>query len=171
MRRVLQKLPGCRVFDDVAGIHHGDPVGLLGHDAEVVRDEDHSHVALPAQVVDQLENLRLNGHVERGRRFVGNQQLRVPGQRHCDHDPLLHAAGELVRIGVDPGFGRGDADQLQQLDDLRAAVGHLRPVEFKHLGDLAADAEHRIERDGRFLENICDAAAADLSEPPRGNAG
>ena len=37
---------GRRLLDDLAGVHHGDLVGAAGHDAEVVGDEDHRHVAL-----------------------------------------------------------------------------------------------------------------------------
>ena len=62
----------------------------------------------------QVENLGLDRHVERGGRLVGDEQLRVAGERHGDHHALAHAAGELVRILVDALFGVGDADHLQQ---------------------------------------------------------
>ena len=31
--------------------------------------------------------------------LVGDQEVRLTGQRHRDHDPLHLAAGEFVRIG------------------------------------------------------------------------
>ena len=62
---------------------------------------------LGLEPVDQLEDLRLHGHVERGRRLVGDQQLRLVDQRHRDHRALAHAAGELVRVGADAAFGCG----------------------------------------------------------------
>jgi hypothetical protein len=40
----------------------------------------------------QFENLRLNGHVERRRRLVGDQKLRLVGERHRDHHALALAA-------------------------------------------------------------------------------
>ena len=49
-------------------------------------------------VLQQLEDLRLDRHVERGRRLVGDQELRLAGQRHRDHRALPHPAGELVRV-------------------------------------------------------------------------
>ena len=70
----------------------------LGDDAEVVGDQDHRHPALAAQVVEQLQDLRLDRHVERGRRLVGDQQLGLAGERDRDHHALAHAAGELVRV-------------------------------------------------------------------------
>ena len=47
---------------------------------------------------DQVEDLRLDRDVERGGRLVGDQQLRIAGERHGDHHALAHAARELVRI-------------------------------------------------------------------------
>src|SRR3546814_17068634 len=49
---------------------------------------------------DLRQHLRLNGDIERGGRLVRQQQLRPAGQRHGDHHPLAHAAGELVRVVV-----------------------------------------------------------------------
>jgi hypothetical protein len=49
----------------------------------------------------QLQNLRLDRHVERRRGLVGDEELRLTGERHGDHDALAHAAGELVRVIVD----------------------------------------------------------------------
>ena len=75
-----------------------DVVAELGDDAEIVRDQDHGGAELGSQARDQLEDLRLDGDVERRRRLVGDQQLRVVDQRHRDHHALAHAAGQLVRI-------------------------------------------------------------------------
>ena len=50
---------------------------MPGDDAEIVRDQDDARARLLLQLLDQFENLRLNRHVERGRRLVGDQQLRA----------------------------------------------------------------------------------------------
>ena len=55
-----------------------------------------AHPAL--EVAHQLQDLRLDGDVERGGRLIGDQQLRIAGQRDGDHDPLAHAARKLVGI-------------------------------------------------------------------------
>ena len=86
-----------RRLDDPARVHDRDPVGATGDDPEVVGDQDHRHAEPLAEVVEQFEDLLLDGDVEGGGRLVGDQQLRLAGQRHGDHDPLAHAAGELVR--------------------------------------------------------------------------
>ena len=66
-------------------------------------------IALPnslLQALHQVEDLRLRGHVERGRRLVGDQQVGVVDERHRDHHALAHAARELVRVVVDAAARR-----------------------------------------------------------------
>ena len=48
--------------------------------------------------LEQLQDLRLHHHVERGGGLVGQQHLGVAGQGHRDRRALAHAAGELVRV-------------------------------------------------------------------------
>ena len=72
-----------------------------------------------ADLGEQLQDLRLHGDVERGGRLVGDQQVRLVGERHRDHDALALAAGQLVRIALQPGFGIGNADLRQQLQRAR----------------------------------------------------
>ena len=61
-------------LDDLAIGHDADPVGHLPHDAEIVGDEQHRHVELGLELEQQVEDLRLDRHVERGRRLVGDER-------------------------------------------------------------------------------------------------
>ena len=58
----------------------------------------------------QLQDLRLDRDVERGRRLVRDQERRVAGERHRDHHPLAHPARELMRVVVGAAFRVRDAD-------------------------------------------------------------
>ena len=49
---------------------------------------------------DEVEHLGLDRRVEAGRRLVEDQQRGVDAERHRDHDALLHAARELVRVAL-----------------------------------------------------------------------
>ena len=80
------------VLDDAAGIHDIKAVPDLGDDPEIMADEQHTHPDFVAKTADQIENLRLDGHVERSRRLVRNEELRIRGDCASDHDALAHAA-------------------------------------------------------------------------------
>ena len=62
-----------------------------------------SRIAMPnraCKVFEQRENLRLYGHIERGSRFVGDEQVWLVGQGHGNHHPLALTARKLVRPSV-----------------------------------------------------------------------
>ncbi len=81
----------------LSAIHDADPVADLRDDAEVVGDQKHGGAVPVPERIDEPQHLRLDGDVERGRRLVGDQELRVVGERRGNDDPLPHAAGEPVR--------------------------------------------------------------------------
>ncbi|MNI90031.1 hypothetical protein D3C73_1475070 [compost metagenome] len=97
---------------------------------------------LAAQALEQFDDLRLDGHVQRGRGFIGHHQLGLGSQRQRNHHPLAHAAGELVRIVVD-AFARGRNTGGRQ--QFHRAVARLRPrhvqVRDDGFGQLPA---HRV---------------------------
>ena len=165
MRRVVVDLPGGPFLDDLAGIHHVDPIGVARHHAQIVGDDDEGDAEAPGQILHQFENLRLDRHVERRRRLVGDDQLGLAAQRHGDHHPLAHAAAEMVGILFQPPLGIGNSDHAQQLH--RPRVGFLAldaHMMFECFGDLTPDGEHRIERRHRLLEYHGDVGAPHLAD-------
>ena len=118
MLRVHVQLVAVGELDGLAEVHHHHPVGDVAHDVEVVGDEDVREPELFLQVLEQVEDLRLNRDVERRDGLVAEDELRVDRERAGDADPLALAAGELVRepvvvLGV-------EADDLEEL--LHAAL-------------------------------------------------
>ena len=85
------------LFDDLPRIHNRNTVGDLCDDTEVVSNKDNTRLVFFLQVFDKIENLCLNGYVERRRRFIGNDKLRITRQCSCDKYPLPHSAGKLMR--------------------------------------------------------------------------
>ena len=96
--RVGEQRLGGVVLLHLAVLHDIDIVRELPDDGQVVGDQDHRHAVLGLEVLDQVEDLRLHGDVERGRRLVGDQHVRTVGERHGDHHALALAARQLVRI-------------------------------------------------------------------------
>ena len=151
-------------LDLAARIHHDHPLAGLGHHAEIMGDQDDRRAGARLQLDEELEDLRLDGDVERRRRLVGDQEARIAGERHRDHHPLAHASRELVRIIVEALFGIGDAHEPQhprRLVARQAPVGAR--VNAQRLGDLLADPQERIEARHRLLEDHGDAIAPDRS--------
>lgn len=149
-------------LDDPAGVHHRDRVGDVRDHAQVMGDQDQPHGQLALELGQQIHHLRLHGDVQRRGRLVRDDQVRAEGQCHRDHDALAHPAGELVRIVAHPLPGRGDADPLHQLH--RSATGVLTGhplVDLEHLPELGADAEDRVQRGQRVLEDHRHLRAAD----------
>ena len=75
-------------------------------------DEEDREAEALLQLLDLQQDLLLHHHVERGRRLVHDHQRRVERQGDGDHRPLPHAAGELVRVGVEAAAL--DADDVEQ---------------------------------------------------------
>jgi hypothetical protein len=149
------------VLDDLAVAHHGDVVGQPGHHREIVADQDDRRPALLG-LGQQVEDLRLHGHVEGGGRLVGDQQLRVEGDRRGDERALPQPAGELVRALPGTHLRLGYADGGQQLDDALGPQPAVSPaMQLERLGDLGSDPPQLVERDQCVLQHEADLLATD----------
>ena len=125
------------------------------------------HAELVAQAHQQLEDLRLDGDVERRGGLVGDQELRVAGERHRDHDPLAQPARELVRILREAPLRRADPDHAQQLEHPRADRGTAQlAMQAQRLADLKAHRKGRVQAGHRLLKDHADAVAAHIAHRP-----
>ena len=147
MARCGEDIGEAARLDDLARIHDRNPIGQVGHDAQVMGDQQHRHATRAGQLAHQIEHLALHGHVQRRRGLIRDQQLRFARQRHRDHDPLSHAAGKLVRERIDALVGVGYADLGEQLDHTLTgfALRHAQ-VDPQRFGNLAADRVGRVQR-------------------------
>ena len=162
----LQRADGSHIrFDDNAAVHHQHARTHARDNAEVVGDHDDGGAKLLLQALQQVENLRLNGHVQRGGRFVGDNQPRVAHDGHGDHDALAHAAGKLVRILLHAALRVRNFNQTQLFkhDFARFRFGNAF-VDAQRLDQLIADGEKRVERGHRVLKDHADLIAADFAE-------
>ena len=114
------------------------------------------------EVLQQIENLRLDRDVQRGGRFIGDEQFWLGDERHRDHNALAHAAGEFVWVTANPMGCVRHADLLQRA---YAAPDGVAPVDsfvnHQRLDQLVFNSRIWIQRRHRALENHRDALAAD----------
>ena len=98
MVRRIEQFIGRRHFDDAAQIHDDDAIAEMLDHAEIVADEQIGEVQILPQVHEQVENLRLDRHVERRDRLVANEEIRLHRQRPRNADPLPLSSRKLMRI-------------------------------------------------------------------------
>ena len=90
--RAVEHVLHRRLLHDLAPGHHRHPVRHVADDTQVMGDQDHGHAQLGLQTLQQLQNLRLDGDIQRRCRLVRDQNFRFVGQRHGDHHALPLAA-------------------------------------------------------------------------------
>src|SRR5580704_825491 len=165
MLRPLEDLLGGSFLDDLARVHDEHALAQTRHNAEVVRDEDDRGAGLLVEVAEQLEDLCLHGHVERGGRLVSDQQVGLVGEPHGDHGALAHPATELVGEVVDTALGIRDAHLSEQIDaaGLDIVFGDL-VVGVHRLVDLVADTQHWVHRAERILKDHRDVTSTDVAQ-------
>ena len=157
MDRALVEDRGRGPLDDLAQVHDRDPVRDVAHDTEIVRDEDVGEVELVLEVVEQVDDLGLDGDVQGRDRLVGDDQLRAQREGPGDPDPLALPARELVRkavvvLGLKP-------DPVHQLLDLPAELRPGgEPVQAQLVPDDLPHPLARVERGIGVLEDHLDVA-------------
>ena len=150
---------------DFAGVDDGHGVAGLSHYSKVMGDEQHGGTGGGFELPDEVQHLSLDGDVESGSWFVGDEQPRVAGEGHSDDDALLHAAGELV--GIFSGALGLDTDLFEYLPRL---YGRLCPgtasVQAYELGDLLIHGQNGVQRAHGVLEYHRDVVPTDGAYKP-----
>src|SRR2546427_4287724 len=165
MLGVVEELAHRPLLDDLAGVHHRDPVAHLRDDTQVVRHEDQGNARLPLDVLEEIEVLRLDRDVEVRGRLVGDDEPRPAGQRDHPDDALAHAAAHLVWVIAHPPLGRRNSNRLQEAPhSLPQRPTSELLVKERGLGDLSEDREQRVQGRHRILQDHGDPPAPDPAE-------
>ena len=125
-------------LDDPPALHDGNLVADLERFVKIMADEDDGLV----QPLLELEQLVLQAitdqRVQSGERLVHQQDIGIGGKGPGEADPLLHAAGKLVRVFVGPGIEVHHGELLGD-DPLSLSAACAAQLEAKAdiLGDSA----------------------------------
>jgi hypothetical protein len=149
-----------RHLDEPSGVHDGEAVDELRHQPHVVADQDHRRAQLLLYTRQGCHNLALHDDVERAGRLVGDDDLGPQARRDSDAGALLHAARELVRVHSRDAARQPDLDQESGDALFLFAAAETQAVIGKGVGDLTADAQHRVERIHRALRHQRDTGQA-----------
>jgi len=148
----------------LSGVHHGDSVGDLRYEGDVVGDHQDSDAVCVAHLAQLVQQFGLNNDIQGGRGLVGDNEVGVEHQPEGDHHALTHAARELVGVIWQPATL--DAQALGEPADalegrFLAGVGL---VYLDRLDDMLVDALHRIERGHRILKDHARRATAEIAQ-------
>ena len=163
MQRALGESRRRGRLDDLARVHDRDAVRELEQQRQVVRDEEHREAEVALERLDLLQDLPLHDDVERGRRLVEDDELRIERERHCDDHALAHSARQLVRVCAHETLVHADeVEQLAGAHD-RAVLRDVL-VRLHHVDELVADPHDGIERVHRALEHHRHVAPAEAAQ-------
>ena len=117
-------------------------------------------VACNPQILHQLKDLCLNGHVQCGGGLVADQNFGAAGHRNGNDHALAHTAGELVRVLLEPLFRVRDAHIPQVFQRFFLGGSTLQALMQGHgFHDLVADGFERVQAGHGVLHDHGDLAA------------
>ena len=152
-------------LDELSVFHHIDPIGDASHNVQIVSDEQKAHFFRRFQLGEQLEDLSLNGDVQSGRGFVGDKKVGIVRQRDGNHNALALAAGELVRVGLQPAFRVVDPGLGKQVDGARADLVALQLLmQRQTFPDLLLQSVERVQGRHGLLKDEADVIAPDSAK-------
>ena len=109
VERVCKNLLSVGSLDEIALVQDADTVGNVFDHAQIVRDKKASTLGFFLNILEQIDDLRLNRNVKGGNAFVGDNELRFHDKGAGNPDTLTLTAAELLRItlrlrGTQPDF-------------------------------------------------------------------
>ena len=126
-----------------------------------------STIAVPKSRLSSRRSSRIWAWMVTSSAVVGSSAMSSTGSlrhAHGEHDALAHAARELVRVAVDGALRRVDAHPAEHLHGpVGRLIAGVVAVHHHGLDELAGDAQHRVERGHRVLEDHRHAAAAQVA--------
>ncbi len=131
----------------------------VSHDGEVVADEQHRGADVALQFEQQVDDLSLDGDVQRTDGLIADQELGAEDHGACNADPLALAAAEFV--GITAHHVGSQANPLQHLSDPASARPCVQAgfENTQRLGDGLPHRHARIQACERILKDDLQVAA------------
>src|SRR5690606_9840801 len=135
-----------------AQVHDGHAIGDMAHYAQVVADEHVSEVEVATQVHEKVENLGLDGDIQRGDGLVANEHGGLERQRARHPDSLTLPTRELMWVAL--AIARIQPHLFQQPAHVLVSFGAAHQAMDER--GLANDVPHShawVQRRIRILED------------------
>ena len=140
-------------FDNLAQVHHHYPAADMLHYRQVMGDEQISNAALLLQVLQEIDDLSLNRHIQGTNRFVTNYHFGVNRKGTGNADALSLASAEFVRIAL--RINRVEPDGAQQFRNTSASShrGFGELMNVQGFADDVIDGEPGVQRSIGILKD------------------
>lgn len=89
---------GVAIFDDFTFVHDGYVIRHVVNNGEVVGNEDHGEFHFSDELLEEIEDLGLDGDIQRGDGLVCDDEVWFRGECAGDGDSLALSAGELMWV-------------------------------------------------------------------------
>ena len=93
---ICKNVFGASQLDQPAEVHDADLIAQVPNHGEVMRDEEVSQPELALEVAKEVDDLGLDRDVERGQRFIADDQSGPERDRAGDRDALALPPREFV---------------------------------------------------------------------------
>jgi len=147
-----------RKLDDAPEIHDCHSIGHVAHDREFMGDQQHAETGMTLQILQQIENLRLDRHIERRYRLIEDEERGSYSQSAGEADPLPLATAEAAGQAIGDALRQPDfAQQTRHL--LRRCRRRTNSMKEQNFAESRGNALARIERGVRILKDHLDLPA------------
>ena len=116
------KFRDWRNLDNFLIRNHGHAVADVLHHGQIVRDEEVREVELALEPLEQVQDLRLDGDVQRGHRLVADDELRRQREGPGDADPLTPFSRGLSGLEPLGLFRAGPIGAARKEDEIFATL-------------------------------------------------
>jgi hypothetical protein len=140
---------GRHLLDDAAAVHDREALAHVRDHREIVGHEQVGEAARGAQLGEQVQDLRLDRHIERAGRLVEQQHRGLLRQCAGDGDPLGFAARQVVHVAagqrIEVEVGEDLADDVEVTSGPAAQERQVGGAAEQHVvGHLHARRDHRV---------------------------
>ena len=159
---------GSTDLHDLTGIHDGHTVCGTGHHAQIVGNQNSRRSQLHLNLLQKIQDLRLNGHIQRRGGFIRQQDFGIGCQRNGHDASLAHTAGEIIGIQLVSFMGVLDTHQLHEADDpvVDFLLGQLGFVNQNCLCNLLSDGDGGVQGSHGILKHKGKQLATEFSHIP-----
>ena len=161
-------------FHNFPQVHDRDRGGNILHHTQIVGDEQVGQPHLALKILHQVDYLRLNRHIQRAHRLVGDDEVRRYSEGARDADTLTLATGKLVRIPVRvAGSESNHVEKLAYtLTDIGTFLSYRSRLDLVPLVDegegllnvysaIAVTSENSTEEDRELAAKLVDFLVSD----------